>query len=103
MTRELSISNALGRFPLAAMEVGVSGHQTSPFNSKALTHREVEILTLIGHGKTTKQIAVLLSIRANTVGNHRKHICQKLDLHSTTELASYAALHLLASRSRDGR
>jgi DNA-binding CsgD family transcriptional regulator len=63
----------------------------APANREPLTSREVDVLTLIGQGKTTKEIATLLSISAQTVGNHRKQICRKLNLHSTAELASYAA------------
>ncbi len=60
-------------------------------NHEALTSRETDVLALIGQGKTTKEIATLLSISVQTVGNHRKHICRKLDLHSTVEIASFAA------------
>jgi DNA-binding NarL/FixJ family response regulator len=62
-------------------------------NREALTSREVDVLTLIGQGKTTKEIATILSISVQTVGNHRKHICRKLNLHSTAEIASFAAHH----------
>jgi DNA-binding CsgD family transcriptional regulator len=64
----------------------------APIN-EALTARETEVLTLIGQGKTTKEIAALLSISVQTVGNHRKQLCRKLDLHTTAEIASYAAHH----------
>lgn len=56
-----------------------------------LTIREADVLGLIGRGKTTKEIAALLGISVETVGNHRKQLCRKLNLHSTAELAAYAA------------
>jgi len=56
-----------------------------------LTVREADVLALIGYGKTTKEIAALLGISVETVGNHRKQLCRKLNLHSTAELAAYAA------------
>jgi DNA-binding NarL/FixJ family response regulator len=59
-------------------------------NREALTSREVDVLTLIGQGKTSKEIATVLSISVQTIGNHRKQICRKLDLHCTAEIAAYA-------------
>jgi len=56
-----------------------------------LTAREREVLSIIGRGRTTKQIAEELGVSVSTVGNHRKHICRKLDLHSTAELVAFAA------------
>jgi DNA-binding CsgD family transcriptional regulator len=56
-----------------------------------LTVREKEVLALIGEGKTSKEIALKLGVSVETVSNHRKHICRKLDLHSTAALVSHAA------------
>jgi DNA-binding CsgD family transcriptional regulator len=61
---------------------------------KQLTPREKQILDIIAAGKTTKQIAEELSVSTSTVGNHRKHICKKLDLHSTAELVAFAVRNL---------
>jgi len=58
---------------------------------KKLTPREKEVLKIIGLGKTTKQVADQLGLSVSTVGNHRKHICRKLSLHSTAELVAFAA------------
>jgi hypothetical protein len=49
------------------------------------------VLDLVGKGKTSKEIADILGVSVFTVANHRKHICHKLNIHSTAELASYAA------------
>jgi DNA-binding CsgD family transcriptional regulator len=59
-----------------------------------LTCREREVLELIGRGRVTKEIAEYLGISAETIGNHRKKLCQKLDLHSTAELAACGPLFL---------
>jgi DNA-binding CsgD family transcriptional regulator len=59
-----------------------------------LTPREKQILDIIAAGKTTKQIAEELRVSTSTVGNHRKHICKKLDLHSTAELVAFAVRNL---------
>ena len=56
-----------------------------------LTPREREVLKIIGQGRTTKQVAEELGLSVATVGNHRKHICKKLELHSTAELVAFAA------------
>ena len=55
-----------------------------------LTSREKDVLSLIGQTKTTKEIALLLNLSVHTVGNHRKGLCAKLNLHSTAELAVLA-------------
>jgi DNA-binding CsgD family transcriptional regulator len=55
-----------------------------------LTPRETEILAQIGQGRTSRQIAEQLTLSVFTINNHRKHICQKLRLHSTAELVAYA-------------
>lgn len=59
-------------------------------NDSALTRREKEVLKQIASGKTSKQIADLLNLSVYTVGNHRRHICKKLGLHSTAQLVAYA-------------
>jgi DNA-binding CsgD family transcriptional regulator len=56
-----------------------------------LTVREREVLSLIGRGRTTKEIAGILGISPATVGNHRKSLCRKLDMHSTAQLASFGS------------
>ena len=56
-----------------------------------LTAREQEVLKLIGHGKSSKEIAADLGMSVQTVANHRKRICSKLELHSTAALVAYAA------------
>jgi DNA-binding CsgD family transcriptional regulator len=61
-------------------------------NSKNhLTRAEGRVLSLIGQGKISKEIAASLAISLLTVGNHRKSLCRKLNVHSTAELAAYAA------------
>jgi DNA-binding CsgD family transcriptional regulator len=59
-----------------------------------LTHRERQILELVGQGRTSKEIATTLNIMDGTVGEHRKNLCRKLNLHSTCELAACGARRL---------
>ena len=62
-----------------------------------LTTRELEILQLIVHGKSNKEIAAVLGLSANTVSVHRANIMQTLDIHNTAALVVYAIQHGLAS------
>jgi DNA-binding NarL/FixJ family response regulator len=55
-----------------------------------LTTREVEILRLLGAGKTNKQIAAELQISERTARTHVSHILGKLDLTSRTQAALWA-------------
>ncbi|MDO8578247.1 MAG: response regulator transcription factor [Dehalococcoidales bacterium] len=55
-----------------------------------LTSREREILKLIAEGRTSQEIADLLSISLKTALGHRTKIMQKLDIHNRTELIKYA-------------
>jgi DNA-binding CsgD family transcriptional regulator len=55
-----------------------------------LTNRERQVLCLIGQAKNTKEIAHLLNLSVHTIGSHRKRLCAKLNLRSSTELALYA-------------
>ena len=55
-----------------------------------LTSRELEILQAVAEGKSTKEIALALSISVKTVETHRQQLMDKLDLHSIAELTKYA-------------
>ena len=68
---------------------------------RLFTTRELQILDLLGHGKTSKEIAVLLNLRVTTIASHRKNICRKLGAHSTAELIRYA-VELVAASSPPG-
>ena len=55
-----------------------------------LSTRELEVLQLIVHGKSNKEIAVVLGLSANTVAVHRANIMQALGIHNTAELVVHA-------------
>ena len=57
---------------------------------EGLTDREQEVLTHIAEGKTSREIAELLVISANTVDRHRANVMEKLNLHNKAELVKYA-------------
>jgi DNA-binding NarL/FixJ family response regulator len=56
-----------------------------------LTTREQEIMGMVAEGLSTNEIAERLYISPKTVDNHRSSIMRKLDLHSTIEIARFAA------------
>lgn len=55
-----------------------------------LSKREMEIVKLIGEGKTSQEIAEILFIGKTTVDTHRKNILKKLSLHGKSELLRYS-------------
>ncbi|MCC2546805.1 LuxR C-terminal-related transcriptional regulator [Hymenobacter sp. BT175] len=55
-----------------------------------LTRRECEVLQLLALGKSSQEIALMLSVSAQTAETHRRNIRHKLELHSTFDLGMYA-------------
>lgn len=55
-----------------------------------LTDRELEVLTLIAHGKSNKDISEDLVLSEKTVKTHVSNILQKLHLSDRTQAAVYA-------------
>jgi DNA-binding NarL/FixJ family response regulator len=55
-----------------------------------LTDRELEVLSLVGHGRSNKEIATALGITERTARTHVSNILGKLDLQSRTQAALYA-------------
>lgn len=55
-----------------------------------LSSREKEILTLIGQGKTSYEIAEVLFISKSTVDTHRRNILRKINIHGKTDLLRFA-------------
>jgi DNA-binding NarL/FixJ family response regulator len=55
-----------------------------------LTTRELEVLQLIVHGKSNREIAAMLGLSVNTVAVHRANIMQALGKHNTAEMVVYA-------------
>ena len=58
-----------------------------------LSDREIDVLTCIGKGLTSKQISEYLHISENTVHTHRRNLLKKLDLPNEKHLVRYAIKH----------
>ena len=57
---------------------------------ESLSEREREIFQLVAEGRSTREVAELLSVSPATVETHRAHILQKLDVHNIAELVLFA-------------
>jgi len=60
----------------------------SPVDS--LSDRELEVLTLLGKGHSTKSIAQNLNLSIKTVETHRAHIKEKIGLRDSNEMTRFA-------------
>jgi len=88
---ELAVPDALAQAVLARS----GGLATDELNPLApLTDREVEVLRLLGLGKTTREVAEALGISAKTVETHRVNIKNKLGIDGLGELIRFAVHHL---------
>jgi DNA-binding NarL/FixJ family response regulator len=67
-----------------------TGGERPAFKSHNLTERESEILLLVCHELTMKEIADRLSISENTARNHRVNIMEKVGVKNTVGLIKYA-------------
>ena len=62
-------------------------------DANLLSDREVEVLQLVGQGKSNKEIAVDLNISVNTVKVHIGNIFQKINVTSRSEATLFAIEH----------
>jgi len=65
-----------------------------------LSHRELEIITLIAEGCTNAQIADKLFLSAHTITTHRKNIMAKLGVNNTAAVVMYAVKNNLVSPNK---
>lgn len=56
----------------------------------ALSDRELQVLRMIGSGKSVKQIAAELALSEKTISTYRTRLLDKLALENTAELIRYA-------------
>ena len=73
---------------IRAIQTGSFDKSTDPYDR--LTQREKQVLQLIAHGKSNKEIAVMLDLSVNTVAVHRANLMSALGVHKTAELVLFA-------------
>jgi DNA-binding NarL/FixJ family response regulator len=57
------------------------------------TAREVEVLGLLAHGQSNRQIAHRLTVAPKTVANHVEHLYTKIDVSSRAAATLFASRH----------
>ncbi|MFC2168323.1 LuxR C-terminal-related transcriptional regulator, partial [Acidobacteriota bacterium] len=77
--------------PDLAIELATEFDRASNFPlHKALTDRELQILTLMASGKTISQAARELHLSVKTVSTHRANILRKMGFSNNAQLIHYA-------------
>jgi DNA-binding NarL/FixJ family response regulator len=85
-----ALSPAMGGKLFSAMRDMLRHQGAASVRRPGLTGREVEILGLVGAGKTSREIADELYISENTVRNHVRNILDKLGMKSRFEAVNWA-------------
>ncbi len=62
-----------------------------------LSDREIEVLRLIAHGSSNREVAQFLSLSEKTVGNHIMHIYEKIGVSTRAAATLFAMQHHLLS------
>jgi DNA-binding NarL/FixJ family response regulator len=76
--------------PAAARILATGMRQGRDRPADSLTERELEVLGLVGRGRSNKEIATDLGITERTARTHVSNILGKLELQSRTQAALYA-------------
>ena len=74
---------------LAEQLADEAGAQAEKPSYETLSDREFQVLTRLGNGKSTSQIAEELKISPKTVSTYRSRILEKLNLNSTADIIRY--------------
>jgi DNA-binding NarL/FixJ family response regulator len=87
---QLAIKTVLdgGKYIGSRLQPTIAGENGAP-----LTERQFEVLRLISHGLSAKEIAERLNISVRTAEFHRAAIMDRLKLHSTAMMTRYAIEH----------
>jgi HD-GYP domain-containing protein (c-di-GMP phosphodiesterase class II) len=86
-----------GRAVAAVLDAAGVERAPAPAAPCGLSEREVEVLGLLAHGLTNKQIAGKLFLSAKTVQHHVAHIYDKIDRRTRAGAAMFAMEHRLVS------
>ncbi|HEY8256359.1 MAG TPA: response regulator transcription factor [Gemmatimonadales bacterium] len=71
---------------LATPGIGQAPHE-------GLSHREYEVLCLLGSGRTVKEISAELRLSPKTVSTYRARLLEKMQATTNADLVRYAAQH----------
>ena len=82
------VSDRVGACMIERFAVARRKHAIDPI--ERLSNREVQVLNLIGRGKSTREIADDLSLSIKTIESHRQRIKKKLSLDSSPRLVQFA-------------
>jgi DNA-binding NarL/FixJ family response regulator len=75
---------------LTRIQKGDLESRQTPKVLESLSPREVQVLRLVADGKTSKEIAVLLDLREQTVRSYRKTMMKKLGVNNVAGLTQLA-------------
>jgi DNA-binding NarL/FixJ family response regulator len=85
---QVYVSEAMASRLVGQLVLGKSDADGSPMAD--LSDRELEVLTMIGRGLGTREVAERLFISVKTVEAHKERLKEKLKLNSSTELVRFA-------------
>jgi DNA-binding NarL/FixJ family response regulator len=82
------VSERIGASMIERLAVSGRKHAMDPI--ARLSNREIQVLNLIGRGKTTREIAQDLNLSIKTIESHRQRIKKKLSLDTSPRLVQFA-------------
>jgi DNA-binding CsgD family transcriptional regulator len=103
LTRAIQDLARRARIDLTAPTEPVGSDELAASHPFGLTDRELDVLRLLGQGKTNPEIAAALFISPRTAGVHVTHILRKLDAATRVQAATIAdRAGLLAADQAEG-
>jgi DNA-binding NarL/FixJ family response regulator len=75
---------------LTRIQKGDLESRAAPSALEALSPRELQVLRMVAEGKTSKEIAVMLDLREQTVRSYRKTMMKKLGVNNVAGLTQLA-------------
>jgi len=82
------VSDAVGARMIERFAVSGRVQRADPI--ERLSNRELQVLNMIGRGRTTREIAENLSLSVKTIESHRQRIKKKLNLETAPQLVQFA-------------